>query len=170
MQILTYWNQPASLEEWDPITAEAAQRLGEFLMSQMTGVTIEHFGSTAVTGCAGKGVIDLMVLYPPDGLHEARELLDAVGFQKQTSRDPFPEERPMRIGAIEHRGKLFRVHAHVIAADSPEAGELRSFRDRLRAEAELREAYVAKKRAILAEGITDQLEYSNAKGDFIRGR
>ena len=74
----------------------------------------------------------------------------------------------MRLGAIEHKGKLFRVHVHVIAADSPEAAELRSFRDKLRADPELRRAYEANKRAILAKGITDTVDYCFAKGEFIQ--
>jgi len=156
------------LEEWDPDAIEAAQRLVELLMSRLSVVTVEHIGSTAVPGCAGKGVLDLMVLYPAGRLEETRNLLDALGFQRQTSRDPFPEERPMGTGAIAHQGKLFRIHAHVIAQDSPEVGELRRFRNRLRADEELRKAYVAKKRAILEQGITDPLDYSNAKGEFIR--
>ena len=56
---------------------------------------IHHIGSTAVMGCAGKGAIDLMVLYSPGCLTLAKRVLDELGFQRQTTRDPFPEDRPM---------------------------------------------------------------------------
>ena len=130
---------------------------------------MEHIGSTAVPGCAGKGVVDLMVLYPPGKLPEVRDALEALGFQRQTGRDPFPEERPMRIGSIEYDGTRFRLHAHVIALDSPEVLELRTFRDRLRGDPVLLEQYVALKRKIIAEGVTDSLDYSIRKGEFIAG-
>ena len=130
---------------------------------------MEHVGSTSVPGCAGKGVVDLMVLYPPGQLSEVREGLDALGFQRQTGRDPFPEQRPMRIGSIEFDGTRFPLHAHVIASDSPEVSELRTFRDRLRGDPMLLDQYVALKRKIIGEGVTDSLEYSIRKGDFIAG-
>ena len=33
---------------------------------QASGLPVEHVGSTAVPGCAGKGVIDLMIPYRVD--------------------------------------------------------------------------------------------------------
>ena len=35
----------------------------------------------------------------------------------------------MRIGSLLHEGTIFNLHVHVVAADSPEAIELRAFRD-----------------------------------------
>jgi GrpB-like predicted nucleotidyltransferase (UPF0157 family)/mannose-6-phosphate isomerase-like protein (cupin superfamily) len=128
---------------------------------------VEHVGSTAVAGCAGKGVIDLMVLYGPGRLAEVRDALDALGFQRQTGCDPFPEERPMRIGSIEYDGCRFRLHVHVIANDSREVAEFRSFRDRLRGASSLLERYVALKRQIIAEGVADSRDYSIRKGELI---
>ena len=75
----------------------------------------------------------------------------------------------MRVGSIEHDGARFRLHAHVIPVDSPEVLELRTFRDRLRGDPMLLEQYVALKRKIIAQGVTDSLEYSIRKGDFIAG-
>jgi GrpB-like predicted nucleotidyltransferase (UPF0157 family) len=108
---------------------------------------VEHVGSTSVPGCAGKGIVDLLLVYRDGQLADARDLLDALGFQRQTGRDPFPEERPMRVGSLVHGETAFNLHVHVIAASSPEAQELRGFRDRLRADAALVAAYVAAKSA-----------------------
>ena len=74
----------------------------------------------------------------------------------------------MRVGTIEYEGNTFRIHAHVIARDSPEAEVLRLFRDRLSRDAALREAYVARKIEIIAGGVVDQVDYSMEKGDFIK--
>ena len=115
---------------------------------------VEHVGSTAVPECTGKGVIDLMLLYGDGRLEEAKSLLEALGFQPQGSRDPFPESRPMRVGEIEFEGSMFRLHVHVIEMHSPEVAELRTFRDALRADPELVADYVARKRQIIASGVS----------------
>ena len=163
-----YEQRPAACREHDPRAMAVAGQVGSLIESHLPGVVVEHVGSTSVPGCAGKGVVDLMVLYPPGRLPAVRDKLGELGFQRQTSRDPFPEERPMRIGSLDCDGTRFLLHAHVIAADAPEASELRAFRDRLRDDPRLVEAYVGRKRSILAEGVTDSLEYSILKGGFVR--
>ncbi|MGA7500967.1 MAG: GrpB family protein [Isosphaeraceae bacterium] len=164
-----YEQLPATCNDHDPRSFEVAKRVADLIESHLPDVRVEHVGSTAVPGCAGKGVVDLMILYPPGQLPEVREGLDALGFQRQTGRNPFPEDRPLRLGSIEFDSTRFRLHAHVIAVDSPEVLELRTFRDRLRGEPLLLEQYVALKRKIIAQGVTDSLDYSIRKGEFIAG-
>ncbi len=162
-----YEKLPATCNDHDPRSFEVVGQVAHLIESHLPDVKVEHVGSTAVPGCAGKGVVDLMVLYRPGQLPDVRDGLDALGFQRQTGRDPFPEERPMRIGSIGYDGTRFMLHAHVIASDSPEVVEFRTFRDRLRGEPMLLEQYVALKLTIIAEGITDSLDYSIRKGEFI---
>jgi GrpB-like predicted nucleotidyltransferase (UPF0157 family) len=166
--IAPYPMQPPRCVEYDPSAAEVAQRVRERVTTALPAVTVEHIGSTAVPGCAGKGVVDLMVLYPPGELEAAKETLAALGFQPQTVGHLFPETRPMRVGALEHAGRTFRLHVHVIAADSPEAATLRAFRERLAANPELMTSYVERKRAILATGITDCRLYTGMKSAFVQ--
>jgi len=162
-----YKNSPTVCRSYDPRAPELAQQIGEMISAHLPTVTVEHIGSTAVEGCAGKGIVDLMILYPDGQLEAVKALLDALGFQRQTTRDPFPEERPMRVGSLEYQGTAFQLHAHVISANSPEAVELREFRDRLRADPTLRAAYGARKREIIEAGVTDPIDYSVAKGRFV---
>ena len=115
--IEAYHQMPAACREHDPRAMDVARQVGSLIESHLPGVVVEHVGSTSVPGCAGKGVVDLMVLYPSGGLPAVRDKLDELGFQRQTTRDPFPEERPMRTGSVDHDGTRFRLHAHVIAAD-----------------------------------------------------
>ena len=131
-------------------------------------VSLEHVGSTAVPGCPGKGIVDLMIAVADEEMAAVKELLDRLGFQHQTGDDPFPETRPMRVGSFVHHGETFLVHVHVIPASSPEVDEMRFFRACLRADPELLHAYVARKREILAGGVTDSLEYCRLKGQFIK--
>src|SRR6185436_4164083 len=111
---------------------EVAAALGRLIEEAVTGSRVEHIGSTAVPGLGGKGVIDLMLLYPPGSLVRARDAVDALGFQRQGTRDPFPEDRPMRVGAADWNGRRYRLHLHILSADSAEITDLRMFRDRLR--------------------------------------
>jgi len=158
----------AACHDYDPRAPLVAARVAELINALAPELVVEHIGSTAVPGLSGKGVIDLMVLYKANGLERAKAVLDQLGFQRQSTRDPFPESRPMRLGAIQFDRDTFRLHAHVIAADDDEARVLRGFRDRLRRDAQLRAAYVQRKRAILDAGVTDSVAYSYAKHDFIQ--
>jgi ubiquinone/menaquinone biosynthesis C-methylase UbiE/GrpB-like predicted nucleotidyltransferase (UPF0157 family) len=163
-----YEDRQAVCKDYDRRTAEVAQRVAASIRSHLPGVTVEHIGSTSVPGCAGKGIVDLMLLYPDGQLAAARDILDELGFQRQTTRDPFPEDRPMRTGAVVYDGTTFLLHVHVIVASSPEAEELRRFRDRLRADPDLVASYVAAKKALVASGVRDSVDYCIRKGEFVQ--
>jgi GrpB-like predicted nucleotidyltransferase (UPF0157 family) len=129
---------------------------------------VEHVGSTSVPGCAGKGIVDLMALYPEGQLEAVKETLAALGFQRQTVGHLFPESRPMRVGALTVAGHPYRLHVHVVAATSEEGEQVRVFRDRLRADSQLRAAYTACKREILAQGVIDPAVYTGMKNRFVQ--
>lgn len=166
IEILPYRQHAVSYHDLDPRAPYVAALLIGAIEAANPTVTVEHVGSTSVPGCGGKGIIDLMMMYPPGGLDAAREGLDRSGFQHQVSRDPFPEERPMRVGALRYDGAEFRTHVHVIAADSPEVAEFRLFRAALNDSADLMASYMERKREILAAGIVDATDYAQTKGSF----
>ena len=165
--ILEYQLQPPTYTEYDPAFVAVAARVMSLIESAAPWARVEHIGSTAVPGCAGKGIVDLLALYRVGRLAATRKAIDALGFQPQRTGHAFPEDRPMRVGALEHGGRVYRVHVHIVAEDSPEVAELRRFRDVLRADSALRDAYQAKKRAILQTGLSEPLGYTSAKGEFI---
>jgi GrpB-like predicted nucleotidyltransferase (UPF0157 family) len=165
--ILPYSVSHPTYVEYDPAAVEVARRVIDLITKAAPWASVEHIGSTAVPGCAGKGIVDLMALYPSGKLEATRSAIDALGFQRQKEGHVFPEERPMRIGRLEHHGASYDLHVHVVAADSAEARALRRFRDALRAEPALRDAYQAKKRDILESGVSKPSEYTYAKGEFI---
>ena len=162
-----YDTLPAMCLDYDPRAPDVAERVGLLIRTQLPEVRVEHIGSTAVPGLCGKGIIDLMIAYPEGRLEAVKAVLDALGFQRQSTRDPFPEDRPMRVGSLQHDSRTFQFHVHVIAGSSPETRMLRDFRDCLRADPALRSAYVTRKRQIIAEGIVDSVEYCERKGEFI---
>ncbi|HEX8436725.1 GrpB family protein [Archangium sp.] len=166
-----YMRDEVECRPYDARGVEVARRVGEQVRRSLPGVTVEHIGSTAVPGCAGKGVVDLMIPVTPEQMAPVKALLEALGFQPQVppaGHEPWPESRPMRVGSLEHEGTRFNLHVHVIPADSPEVETQRRFRDRLRADSALREAYVARKREILSQGITNSGDYSEEKGSIIQ--
>jgi GrpB-like predicted nucleotidyltransferase (UPF0157 family) len=168
-EIGKYESAAASFADYDPRAPKIAQLLLDAIEQRDPRLAVEHIGSTAVPGCRGKGVIDLAVTYTAGDLEPAKQALDTLGFQKQTGRDPWPETRPMRVASVFALGGSFQIHAHVIERDGAEHRELIAFRDALRHDAELLNAYERTKEQILARGITDSLDYSNAKHSFITG-
>lgn len=154
--------------DFDPRAAAVARQVAALISSQFSQVYVEHVGSTSVPGCAGKGVVDLLIPVPEGQMEAVRETLDRLGFQPQPHRDPFPEDRPMRVGSVVHEGEVFLLHIHAVPAASPEVDEMRFFRACLRGDPELLKMYVARKRQILASGVTDSTDYCSQKGEFIR--
>jgi len=171
--ILPYAESPAAYVQavyvqYDPRAIGAAADVVAIIEDGEPWAEVERMGSTAIPGCAGKGIVDLMAMYPTSRLVATRAALDGLGFQRQKVGHIFPEERPMRIGAVEHDGTRYRLHVHVIADTSPEVETLRRFRDVLRTDRALRDAYQARKRAILESGLQERRAYTDAKGEFIR--
>jgi GrpB-like predicted nucleotidyltransferase (UPF0157 family) len=132
-----YESRPAVCREYDPRAAAVAHQVAALISDLLPQVFVEHVGSTSVPGCAGKGIVDLMIPVPDGEMENVKRLLDGLGFQRQTNRDPFPEDRPMRVGGLVYDGDTFLLHIHVMPADSPEVEEMRFFRACLRADPEL---------------------------------
>lgn len=168
MIIATYTPSPVDYLPHDSESWRVASWIAGVIVESDGSLRVEHIGSTSVPGCWGKGIIDLLVQYNPGWLEAARNSLDRIGFQRQAGIDAFPESRPMRVGSVRYFGRVYRIHAHIVAHGSDEARDLVRFRDLLREDICLRRAYEAEKRVILARGIVKGTEYSNAKGEFIR--
>ena len=141
MRILPYSPTRAEFRAYDPDVREVARLIRGAIQSVEPRLQVEHVGSTSVPGCGGKGIIDLAILYPEELLTSAKAVLDGLGFQRQGGPEPFPENRPMRVGCVEYRGRPFRVHAHVIALGSKEHDEMVWFRETLSRDSELRQSY-----------------------------
>jgi GrpB-like predicted nucleotidyltransferase (UPF0157 family) len=159
---------PAALRPWHPRAPEAAARVIALIAERLPDTNVEHVGSSAVAGCDGKGYLDLVIPYRDAAHLKAIDAaLFALGCGRQRNRDPFPETRPMRTGAIDHEGESWLLHIHVVPADSGECEELIEFRDRLRGDPKLVAEYIAAKRAIIAAGVREGDTYARRKGEFI---
>jgi len=165
--ILPYPRRPVEYLEYDPRAPQVAQLVIDLIRSQIPNVTVEHIGSTAVPACAGRGVIDLMILYSNEPVEPILAELDALGFQWVQRVNDLPNEWPKGAGAIEYEGDLFRLHIHVQPIDHPSVHEKLAFRDRLRSDPAFCAEYMAHKRSIIESRITDPIAYTSAKADFV---
>jgi len=163
-----YFEKKAELHPFDPASILVADEIIGLILENLPFVVVDHIGSTAVPGMAGKGIIDLLIAYHDDYLPTIKQVLAELGFQPQPHFDPFPENRPMRVGSYEYMGKVYLVHAHVISEDSPEVNEIRTFRDRLRYDRTLQIQYFDQKKRIILSGVTNSTDYARHKGDFIQ--
>ena len=166
-EILPYVEEPPAVRAWDARTPHVARAIANLIQRARPDLRPEHVGSTAVPDLPGKGAIDLAIPADPDDIPAiTRDLLD-LGFAEQQGKSPWPPTRPMLVGAIDYEGDRFQFHAHVIPATSNELLELRTFRDALRRDADLRERYVAAKQRIVDAGERSGQLYAVRKGDFV---
>jgi GrpB-like predicted nucleotidyltransferase (UPF0157 family) len=163
-----YMYRPAEYLPYDHESPRVADSVAQMILAADAKFCVEHVGSTAVPGCCGKGVVDLILLYAVGRLVEAHEILDDLGFQQQSGPESLPENRPLRVATVEYLGRDYRVHVHVLEDGCAEASDIVKFRDLLRSNVGLRRAYEMQKRVILSRGICKNTQYSQAKREFIR--
>jgi GrpB-like predicted nucleotidyltransferase (UPF0157 family) len=160
---------PVKVRDPDPRSPVVAARLVDLIAAALPDLRAEHVGSSAVPNLAGKGTIDLLLPTPAGRIADVAETLIAAGFQRQAIPQTFPPTRPMLQGVVRHRTRSYRVHLHIVPDTSREVHELRGFRDALRRDASLRSDYEELKRDIVARGLTESVDFTGAKQDFIVG-
>jgi GrpB-like predicted nucleotidyltransferase (UPF0157 family) len=122
----------------------------------------EHIGSTAVPGLPAKPVIDIMA--PVASLDASRAAIAAAAalhyayapYQAETMHwfcKPSPQHRTH--------------HLHLVPAGSALWRDRLAFRDALRRDPALRDAYAALKQALAARYRHDRDAYTAAKGPFV---
>lgn len=158
---------PVACRDFDPQAAEIARQVAGLISRHLPAVRAEHVGSTAVPGCGGQGIVDLLIACPEGGAEKVNLLLGRLGFA-QGGEALFPPHPPAYRGTCVHEGDAFFVQVHVLPAGADEIDSIRFFRTCLRADAELARAYVQHKRTIIASGVTDVAEYCRQKAAFLK--
>lgn len=157
---------PAAYRKPDHRAAEVARWVARAICAEISGVEVEHVGSTSVSGCGGEGIVDLAILAPAERHSDVASALDRLGF-RPVVRNAEGAVRPLRSGSVRHADEVFRLHVYLFAPDAPEVDRLQFFRTCLRADPDLLKAYMACKRSIISGGTTDPAGYDRAKGAFI---
>jgi GrpB-like predicted nucleotidyltransferase (UPF0157 family) len=148
---------------WTESFAAVAPRLSTVLAPWLAAPP-EHIGSTSVPGLPAKPIVD--ILAPVASLSDAQEAvapLEAEGWVFWPD-DPC---RYYRLWFLRPEPEMRTHHLHVIAYDDPHARALLAFRDALRTDATLRDAYVRLKRDLAKLHPQNRNAYSNAKSDFV---
>jgi len=137
-------------------------RIGPYVAPWVVGQV--HVGSTAVPGLAARPVID--ILLETDGavdLGRMSAALAQAGYPTHLSDSLARHRRLYR--RIDPEGVGFHVHAAPLG--SAYAQDMIRFRDALRADRALAEAYQALKRSLIARDSRDLAGYFDAKTAFI---
>lgn len=163
-----YQDATAADEPYDPRYPAVADLLTRMMLDVFPGAVVEQIGSTAIPGCAGKGVVDMMCVYPTGSLDVAKRAVESLGYQLFLAPDPFPPERPVYVGVVDFEGESYRTHMHLMPEGWPEIETQRIFRVRLKANPALVDEYVKLKRAVLSAGVEDSGAYNAGKNAFIK--
>jgi GrpB-like predicted nucleotidyltransferase (UPF0157 family) len=155
-------------ERW-PAFYEAAR--AELAASLGDAVAIEHVGSTAVPGLAGKPIVDIMVGVP--SLAHGQPLVDAVvglGYEYiAVTSPPMPFRRFFRRHDERLAPGFSRAgyHVHMVEQAHDFWPAHLAFRDHLRANPDDAAAYERLKVELAERFSTERERYTDAKGDFI---
>jgi dephospho-CoA kinase len=133
-------------------------------------VRVDHIGSTSVPGLAAKDVVDLQAIVERLDVDRVRAAFATAGFElladPLTRRDHVPSAWEGPASAWDKL--LFRpssgrpINAHVRIAGSPSERYALLFRDYLRANDDVRDAWAAVKRQLAAAAISRD-DYTVAK-------
>jgi GrpB-like predicted nucleotidyltransferase (UPF0157 family) len=160
-------DQPIELTDYDPVWsdrfAEQQARLTDLLKPWLAGV-IEHIGSTSVPGLRSKPVVDLLA--PVQSLAAARAAIPVLELDGWLSWPDDPN-RHYRLWFLRPNPAARTHHLQILQVDHPDALALTSFRDALRNDPMLRDAYALLKDDLARKHQTDRNAYSNAKTDFV---
>ena len=128
---------------------------------------IEHFGSTAVSGLAGKGVIDIMVGFQNrTRLRGAVPKLIACGYFLSEKGQAMRGDR-IFLSSRKKESRVGDVHLHLVLKNSEGLKKALRFRDRLRRSASLRERYLQIKKEAARAVRGKREHYTKLKSAFI---
>jgi len=144
---------------WPHAFAEEAARLKRALGD--AAIAIEHYGSTSVPGLRAKPIIDIQI-----GVARIEQGLEFILPMARLGYDYAGDQ-----GIPEHhifgRGKVRTHLTHVVVYEGDQWRRTLRFRDRLRANPDLRAAYDALK-ANLVQTTSSRADYTEGKSDFVR--
>jgi GrpB-like predicted nucleotidyltransferase (UPF0157 family) len=146
---------------WPGLFAAEAERLQKLFAALGLAVTLEHTGSTAIPGLAAKPILDILGGYAEGApVAEYVDVLSTAGYVHRGEQG-VPGREFFR------RGNPRSYHLHLTPIDSLFWRDHLTFRNRLRADKALRDAYAELKHDLAARFPRDREAYIEAKGPFV---
>lgn len=142
------------VQEYDDQWPKYFAAIGEVFRAHLSSVeAIEHVGSTSVPGMCAKPIIDIDIIVGGDKeFVTTKTELESLGYVHNGNQGVEGREVFIRNGNNGHKVlDGIRHHLYVCKRDSAELSRHLRFRDALRNDASLREAYRAIKKDILTE-------------------
>jgi GrpB-like predicted nucleotidyltransferase (UPF0157 family) len=143
--------------------AEAARIAGAIAAAGLPALALEHVGSTAVAGLAAKPVLDIAAGYGAGAAaSDYINVLESLGYVYRGDGG-LPGREFFR------RGELRSHHLHLVERAGTHWTSYLRFRDALRDDAALRDAYAALKRSLALRYPRDREAYVLGKTEFVEG-
>jgi len=159
-------NEPVRLTPYDPAWPDAFERERAALEAAIGPWAvggIHHVGSTAVPGLAAKPIVDILV--GVEDLETSRECFEPLA-RLEYLYAPYRSEEMHWF--CKPRPDRRTHHLHLVPAGSRRYVEELAFRDLLRADPRVADAYAALKRELALRFRDDREAYTDAKAGFIR--
>ena len=153
-------------KDYDPIYSELfkKERLRKYLPKT---TNIEHFGSTAVVGLGGKGIIDIYVTAPENLLQATFKTIEDAGYEFRPDAGTHKRSFFRRI-VTDQNGNEQRYHIHLTNNKNPEFYKDIAFRDYLRSHPEDLKRYAEIKKKAAVEANNDKDKYMKIKKPVIQ--
>jgi len=129
-------------------------------------IEVEHVGSTAVVGLAGKGIIDLMIVTKREHMEETVKLLELKGYRYNPNGGR-PPERLFVSGPYRYKGKELHIHIHITFFGSKEHEDKLLFRDYLKRHPGEAGRYYELKKQWSIEAGSDGSKYTEFKTSYV---
>jgi GrpB-like predicted nucleotidyltransferase (UPF0157 family) len=145
------------------IFEQEKRRLRQFLFGEYK---IEHFGSTAIPGLGGKGIIDIYLIVPKKNLETVFKGLESAGYEFRPNAGN--AERFVFVREIRNKDQeKERYHLHVTYTENSQWKIDLAFRDYLRTHPKDLEEYADIKQKAAAEANQSKEEYMRIKKPVI---
>ena len=156
--------------EWERTARREARAVARALGRWIAAEGVAHVGSTAVPGLAAKPTVDLMAAVTGDLDTVAAAAGPGLAAAGWVCVPPELDARPWRRFLVlpDEAGRRRIAHLHLLPAGSGRWDDQLAFRDALRADPELANAYEAlKRRAAEDADPRDREAYTEAKAEFV---
>lgn len=164
-------DEPIRVVPSDEVWPEHAARLIEQLERTIGDLLADgphHVGSTAVAGLPAKPTLDLLCgiddLLAPGPADRVTAALERLGWHLVP---PSLDRRAWRRLFVLPENERRVAHLHLVAVSHPRYAEALAFRDLLRRDEAVRDAYGALKGTLAQAYVGDREAYTEAKGHFI---